>query len=133
MPLLFSAFPWRLVAILGVAAGLAFGTMYIAGQLKKIGALQAQVTQVTAVANANAAEVKRLEAENKRVRQEAAKAAEAKTAIRNTGKTRRQAISVAPPTDDGPLAPVARRWISGLPEPAASGGASGATTSAKAP
>ena len=131
MPLLFSAIPWRLVAIIGVVAGLALGAMYIAAQLKKIGRLEAELTHVTATANANAAEAKRLEAENERILKEAAKAAEAKTAIRKTGTQRRQAISVAPPSDDGPLAPVARRWLDGLPVVTGSGGAGGTASPAK--
>jgi len=133
MPFLLSVIPWRLVAILGVMAGLAFGAMYVTAQLKKIGRLEAELTHVTEMANANAAEAKRLEAENVRIREEAAKAAEVKTAIRKTGTQRRQTIFVAPPSDDGALAPVARRWIDGLPEPAASRGAGGAAPTAKSP
>jgi len=131
MPLLFSAIPWRLVAIIGVVAGIALGVMYITAQLKKIGKLEGEITHVTATANANAAEVKRLGAENERVLQEAAKAAEAKTAIRKTGNQRRQAISVGAPSDDGPLAPVARHWLDGLPVGPGSGGADGAVAPAK--
>ena len=131
MPFLLSIVPWRLVAIIGVMAGLALGAMYVTAQLKKIGRLEAELTHVTATANANAAEAKRLEAENERIRQEAAEAAKAKDAIRKTGSQRRQAISVAPPTDDGALAPVARRWLDGLPEPARDRGAGGATPPAK--
>lgn len=131
MPFLLSAIPWRMVAIIGVIAGLAIGAMYVTAQLKKIGRLEAELTHVTATANANAAEAKRLEAENARIREEAAKAAEVKTAIRKTGTQRRQAISVAPPSDDGPLAPLARRWIDGLPDSAGRGGASGAAPRAK--
>lgn len=133
MPLLFNAIPWRLIAIIGVIAGLTFGGMYVTAQLKKIGRLEAELTHVTATANANAAEAKRLEAENVRIREEAAKAAEVKTAIRKTGSQRRQAISVAPPSDDGALAPVARRWIDGLPEPATGRGAGGAAPASKGP
>ena len=133
MPLLFNAIPWRLIAIIGVIAGLTFGGMYVTAQLKKIGRLEAELTHVTATANANAAEAKRLEAENVRIREEAAKAAEVKTAIRKTGSQRRQAISVAPPSDDGALAPVARRWIDGLPEPATGRGAGGTAPASKGP
>ena len=128
MPLLLSAIPWRLVAVLGIAAGIALGAMYIAAQLKKIGVLQAQVTQATATANANAAEAKRLKIENERILAEAALAAEAKSAIRRSGSKRREAISAAHVTDDGPLAPVARRWLDGLPIDAPSSGARDTTS-----
>lgn len=131
MPFLLSAIPWRLVAILGVMAGLAFGAMYVTAQIKKIGRLEAELTHVTATANANAAEAKRLEAENERIRKEAEIAAKAKGEIRKTGSQRRQAISVAPPSDDGVLAPVGRRWLDGLPEPAAGRRAGGAAPRAK--
>lgn len=128
---LFNAIPWRLVAFIAITGVLAFGTTYIAAQIKKIGRLEAELTHATATANANAAEAKRLEAENARIREEAAKAAAAKATIRKNGTQRRQDISVAPPSDDGPLAPLARRWLDGLPEPAPGRGASGAASRTK--
>ena len=132
MPFLLGAIPWRLVAVIGVVAGLFFGAMYITAQIKKIGRLEVQLSQATATANANAAEAKRLEAENDRIRKEAAEAAKAKDTIRKAGSQRRQAIAVTPPADDGPLAPIARRWIDGLPDGAAPGsGAGGAAPPAK--
>ena len=48
MPFLLGAIPWRLVAIMGLVAGLALGAMYVTTQLKKIGRLEAELTHVTA-------------------------------------------------------------------------------------
>jgi hypothetical protein len=53
--LISSFIPWRLVAILGVAAGIALAVGWVSSRLQLIGALRVQLDAATTTANANAA------------------------------------------------------------------------------
>ena len=107
MPLLLSAIPWRLVAIIGVVLGIALGAMYVAGQLKKVGRLEVENAQIRSDLEAS-----------KRVAPIVAQGEKKKAVIRHKADQRRKAIIDALPEDDGVLAPVLRRELDGLrPDP----------------
>lgn len=114
MPLLLSAIPWRLVAILGVCAGLFFGVMYVTSQLKKIGRLEAQLDSAIEVSNANAEIALKATAEAQRVQALMLAGSKAKGEIRRKAATRRTQINETLPSDDGPLAPVLRLELDSL-------------------
>lgn len=121
--LLLGGIPWRLVAVAGIIAGLAIGAMYVAGQLKKIGRLESELTIATNVARINATTVKIERAEYAR-REEIAGRRDAQLAkIRGNHAQVRKEIASAPATDDGPLAPVLRRQLERMRGQAGSGDA----------
>jgi hypothetical protein len=118
MPLLLSAIPWRLVAIIGVVAGLLFGAMWVTSQIKKVGRLEAQLDNAIEVSNQNAAIAEQYRKEIEAMQKTVAEGAKKKAGIRTQADKRRKVIIDALPEDDGPLAPVLRNALDGLrPDP----------------
>lgn len=131
--LISSFVPWRLVAILGVAAGIALAAGWVSSQLQLIGALRVQLDAAITTANANAALAKQAEDENERIKGILEKSALAQAGIRNTAKKRQLAIVASPEVGDPPLSNAGRAWIDGLPDAAPSDRAPSPTPSAKRP
>lgn len=114
--LLLSAIPWRLVAILGLCAGLLLGAMWVTSQIKKVGKLEAQLDQAIEVSNTNAEIARKAAEDYARINSIMLEGSKAKAAIRTKADARRTKIYEAPETDDGPLAPILRGTLDGLPE-----------------
>ncbi len=109
MPLILSAIPWRLVAIIGVVAGLFFGAVWVTSQLKKIGVLESANAQLKSDLAASRELPTIIVAGEKK-----------KEDIRHKADHRRKVIQSAPPSDDAPLAPVLRDELNSLrPDPEA--------------
>lgn len=118
MPLILSAIPWRLVAIIGVVAGLFFGAMWVTGQIKKVGRLEVQLDNAIEVSNQNAAIAEQYRKDIEAMQKTVAEGAKKKAGIRTQADKRRKVIIDALPEDDGPLAPVLRNTLDGLrPDP----------------
>lgn len=109
--LLLGGIPWRLVAAIGIFAGVLLGAVYVTGQIKKIGRLESEVAIATNVARINAQTVKIERAEYERREMIASTWAATKDKIRANHATVRKAIASAPTSDDGPLAPVLRQQL----------------------
>lgn len=118
MPFLLDAIPWRLVAIIGVVAGLLFGAMWVTIQIKKVGRLEAQLDSAIEVSNQNAAIAEQYRKEIEAMQKTVAEGAKKKAGIRTQADKRRKVIIDALHEDDGPLAPVLRNALDGLrPDP----------------
>ena len=131
--LISSFVPWRLVAILGVAAGIALAAGWVSSRLQLIGALRVQLDAAIATANINAALAKQAEAENDRIKSILEKSAIAQANIRTTAKKRQLAIVALPAVGEPPLSDAGRAWINGLPDATSSDRAPSAAPSAKRP
>ena len=132
MPLaLLGGIPWRLVAVIGIAAGLAFGAMYVVGVIKSAGMYQAQRDAALEASKQNADLAEWLVDEEKRRGAIAVETAQKKGAIRKAGAARRENINAAPATDDGPLAPIGQRFLDSL-QPRAEDAGTGHPTPAAA-
>lgn len=125
--------PWRLVAVLGLAAGIALAAGWVSSRLQLIGALRVQLDAATKTANANAALAKQAEAENDRIKGILAQAATAQASVRTTARKRQLAIVASPAVGEPPLSDAGRAWIDGLPDAASGDRAPGAVPSAKRP
>jgi len=128
-----SFIPWRLVAILGVAAGIALAAGWVSSRLQLIGALRVQLDAATTTANANAALAKRAEAENDRIKAILVQSAIAQAGIRTTARKRQLAIAASPAVGEPHLSDAGRAWIDGLPDASPGDRAPGAASSAKRP
>jgi hypothetical protein len=118
MPFLLGAIPWRLVAIIGVVAGLLFGAMWVTSQIKKVGRLEAQLDNAIEVSNQNAAIAEQYRKEIEDMQKTVAEGAKKKAGIRTQADKRRKVINDTLPEDDAPLAPVLRNALDGLrPDP----------------
>lgn len=109
------AIPWRLLAVIGIVAGLALGAVYVTHQLKKIGKLEAQLDSAIDVGNANAEAARKATEDFQRVREVMFRAFKEKSEIRRKADNRKAQINAAPPSEDGPLAPVLRDTLNQLP------------------
>ena len=125
--------PWRLVAVLGLAAGIAIAAGWVSSRLQLIGALRVQLDAATKTANANAALAKRAEAENDRITGILAQAATAQASVRTTARKRQLAIVASPTVGEPPLSDAGRAWIAGLPDAAPGDRAPSAAPGAKRP
>lgn len=115
------ALPWRAI---GIAAAVLFALLalgYVVGTIKRAGMLEAQRDTALAAAAANA-QIAEWQAED-HAKVLAAMAANTNTraGIRSGADVNRRAITNAPPSDDGPLAPVLRRTLDRLRGPAGPG------------
>jgi hypothetical protein len=118
MPFLLGAIPWRLVAIIGVVAGLLFGAMWVTSQIKKVGRLEAQLDSAIEVSNQNAAIAGQYRKEIEAMQKTVAEGAKKKAGIRTQADKRRKVINDSLPENDGVLAPVLLDAIMGLrPDP----------------
>lgn len=133
MPLLLGAIPWRLLAVIGICAGIALGAVYITSQLKKIGRLEAQLDSAVEISNANAEIALKATAEAQRVQGLMLERDKARNAIRHKADERKARIYESPPSEDGPLASVLRDTLNSLPARPHSDTVSGTTVSASAP
>ena len=131
--LISSFIPWRLVAIFGLAAGVALAVGWVSSQLQLIGALRVQLDAAITTANANAALAKQAEAENDRIKGILEQSALAQAGIRSTAKKRQLAIVASPAVGEPPLSDAGRAWIAGLPEPISGDRAPSTPPSAKRP
>lgn len=130
LPAMMSAIPWRLVAIIGILAGVAIGAIYVVGQLKTIGRLEAEVGIATGAAAANANQVKIERALYAQREVIAAAWVAKKDAIKTTATAQRKEIAHAPASDDAPIAPVLMRELERLRGPSPGGGETGAPAAA---
>lgn len=117
MPLLLSAIPWRLVAIIGIVAGLFFGAMWVTSQIKKVGALEAEKAQLTQDLKSTVALADKYKSDLKTMQAIVAEGAKKKSGISRDADKRKRKIIDALPSDDGVLADVLRRTLDGLPNP----------------
>ena len=109
---LLSLIPWRWAA---VAAGVALCGMLYA-EIKRVGRLEAQLDAATSIANANA-EIADQERTFRRKADEIASVAAAKAErARRRYLDQRREVTDARDEGDGPLAPVLRHVLDGLPE-----------------
>jgi hypothetical protein len=131
--LISSFIPWRLVAILGVAAGIALAVGWVSSRLQLIGELRVQLDAATTTANANAALAKQAEAENERIKGILEQSALAQAGIRSTARKRQLAIVASPAVGEPPLSDAGRAWIDGLPDAASGDRAPSAAPSTKRP
>lgn len=116
MPLLLSAIPWRLVAIIGVVAGLFFGAMWVTNQIKKVGRLEAQLDTAIEVSNQNAAIAEQYRKDVEAMQKTVAEGAKVKAGIRAEADKRRKVIIDSLPQEDGILAPILRDALDNLPD-----------------
>lgn len=105
LPLLARFWPYIAIALLGLG---------LYASARHNGVLAARVSQITQVANDNAAAATHAQAEAVRLQTIADNATTAKAALRTQSDTRRKVITHAPPTDDGPLANVLRDELRSL-------------------
>lgn len=131
--LISSFIPWRLVAIFGLAAGIALAAGWVSSRLQLIGALRVQLDAATTTANANAALAKQAETENERIKGILEQSALAQAGIRSTARKRQLVIAASPAAGEPPLSDAGRAWIAGLPDGAPGDRAPGAAAGAKRP
>lgn len=116
MPFALSAIPWRLLAAIGIAAGVFYGAMFVVGTIKRAATSEALLKSSLAIGNANAELAKSQAVAGKRIDAVATLAAIRKAQIRAASDERRKAINNAPAENDAPLAPVLREQLNRLPE-----------------
>lgn len=112
--LLGGAIPWRLVALIAGALAAVAVFLFVVGTIKENGKLKVDLTQAVETSNANAAAAEAQRLETARIQDVADGAAKTKIIIRRVADVKRKEIVDAPPSDDGPLAPVLRRALDGL-------------------
>lgn len=113
MPLL-SLIPGRALIIgAAVVVALIIG-LYVVGQLKRVGKLEGQLDASIELSNQNAEIAEKQRAEMERLQGIDAENAKLRARLRRASDDNRRAISNAPPSDDGPLAPVLRRQLDSL-------------------
>lgn len=130
--LLFGSLPWKGIAIAGALFLAVLGASWIAGTLKREGALEVQATELQGIANANAEKAKRAEAMRQAQAAIAVKTAAAAKADRNRYEKERKAYAHTAPADNGPIAPVLRHELDRLREPAPADRPGGGATPAPA-
>jgi len=106
--------PWKLVGIVVGCAMLALGALYIVGIIKENGSLKVQLDNAIEVANSNAENLRLERIEHQRIETITTEVVTNKTQNRKKADTVRKEIVNAPPTDDGPIAPVLRRQLDRL-------------------
>ena len=110
--MLLSLLPWRWI---GLATALALcGVIY--AQIRHVGRLESQLDAATAIANANAEIADQERAFRRRADQAASAAAIQAENTRRKYLEQRREVTHARAEDDGPLAPVLRHALDGLPE-----------------
>lgn len=107
--------PYKLIGFGVLGLLLVFWAMFTIGQAKQIGALKTQLDSAIEIANTNATIHDKAMADLAADHKIELDAVKAKARNRQIADARRKEINDAPPTDDGPLAPVLRRTLDGLP------------------
>ena len=117
LKLLGGGIPWKLLGVIGIAAGVAIGAVYFVRQVKLAGIYEAQRDTALAASAENARLAQWQAEESQRLQGIVAENAKEKAAQRRRYDQLRRSIADAPDTEDGPLAAVLRHTLDGLREP----------------
>lgn len=113
--LLLNAIPFKYIAIVVGGLAIAFVGLFVVGQIKKVGVLEAQNQTLQSTNSTNAQLYLEEQQENIRKDQIIADLSKTKTTNRKHSDSIRAEIRNAPETDNGTIAPVLRRQLDRLP------------------